>query len=129
VPRDTFQIDAGRLVELRSASRKTQLEVGAYLREASGKGGQLDSDVYRHSVVSTYQKLERTGKTSKKTAQALANYFHVPLAVLEGREPIDTADRILALLKPRLSSGANAALKKAYEDFCKETPDLALGKV
>lgn len=50
----------------------------------------LDYEDLRHSVISTSQNIERTGKTSQKTAEKLADYFNVDIADLQGLKPLDT---------------------------------------
>ena len=88
--RQTFHIDPAQLRRLREELGKTQEELGFHIRQLRAKPSSLDNEDLRHSVISTYQKIERTGKTSQKTAEKLADYFNVDIADLQGLKPLDT---------------------------------------
>ncbi len=117
--RQTFQIDPAQLRRLREELGKTQEELGFHIRQLRAKPSSLDNEDLRHSVISTYQRIERTGKTSQKTAEKLADYFNVDVAVLQGLKPLDTIQRVMALLRSRLLEGASTDLKHAYEKNAK----------
>ncbi|GAB2876319.1 hypothetical protein GCM10027046_00090 [Uliginosibacterium flavum] len=110
--RPKFKIDQEVLQGLRRKSRKTQKEVGLYLRTYFHK---LASDDSAASATSTYQKIERTGQTSQKMAQALATYFGVSVEELQGA-PINTLERVKDRILSLLDEGSNEVLNQAFND-------------
>jgi DNA-binding XRE family transcriptional regulator len=69
--------------------------------------------------VVTYQSIESSGKTSKQTAQKLADFFGVSLENLQqGIEYPDTADYLRQIeksIRDALSQGGNSALEQALQ--------------
>ena len=65
--RPTFKIDQNRLRSLREESQLTQLTVAKQVHGILKKSAQT-ADA---TILSSYQRIERTGKTSKATAAAL----------------------------------------------------------
>jgi hypothetical protein len=122
--RTTFKINRDILQELRVKSGKKQMDVGLYLREKFGKPS---SQSQAASATSVYQKIERTGHTSRNTAVALAQYFHVPLEALQGTEPVDTLKQITERVTRLLDEGRNEALDTAFDDAVKNTYHVGNG--
>jgi hypothetical protein len=116
--RTTFKIDQEILKDIRIKAKKTQMDVGLFLREHAGKDAGLAQS---NSATSVYQKIERTGRTSPRSAAALAKYFDVPLQVLQGVEAINTLERITERLTLLLDKGSNEALNSAFEAAVKNT--------
>lgn len=115
--RPTFTIDRQRLRDLRNESGKTLLTVAKELHEKLGKQNHPSSDA---TLTNDYQRIERTGRTSRQRAEALAGIFGVTVEVLQGKgvpEPVAYLARISALLRERLSNGANEVLVRALDRF------------
>lgn len=70
MPLPSFQIDQAQLRELRIAKRWTAESAAMELRCQLGKAVEPANVKQAHSATVAYQRLERTGKTSLKTAQA-----------------------------------------------------------
>lgn len=69
----------------------------------------------------TISAIERTGSTSRKTAEAIARALDVSLAFLEGKEVPDSADylrQIAKLIGKKIAKGDNEALLSALSDEC-----------
>lgn len=122
--RQTFRIDPHTLKDLRIKADRKQMEVGLYLREKFGKPSSQDRV---DSATSAYQKIERTGHTSQRTAEALAQYFHVSVEVLQGKSPIDTIKQITELITPMLNDRSNEALNAAFDEAVKNTHYFSIG--
>jgi transcriptional regulator with XRE-family HTH domain len=110
--RPVFQIDPTRLRGLRDEAGLTQAEVASRAYQLLKKP---DTSATKH-----YQKVEKTGKTSKAMAQALADVLNTPLGVLIGDSPEDAAsgiDRLEIQLLAQLSAGGNKTLRTALEQW------------
>lgn len=115
--RPTFTIDKQRLRDLRDESGKTLLTIAKELHEKLGKQNHPSTDA---TLTSDYQRIERTGRTSRQRAEALAGILGVTVEVLQGKgvpEPVTYLARISALLRERLSNGASVALVRALDRF------------
>lgn len=115
--RPTFTIDRMRLRDLRAESGKTLLTVAKELHEKLGKKNHPSTDA---TLTNDYQRIERTGRTSRQRAEALAGIFGVTVEVLQGKgapEPVAYLARISALLRERLSNNTNVALIRALDRF------------
>lgn len=95
---------------MRDESLLTQLKVAKLVQVALGKGNQTADD----TILSSYQRIERTGKTSKKMAAALAEVFATTVGILQGgdvpEDATDFVDRIEQQLGEQKKSGKNLAL-------------------
>jgi len=108
--RPTFKIDQTRLRGLRQERGFTQVTLAEKVGTLLGK---FDiSTVARH-----YQRIEDTGQTSSKYAQALATILGVSVSMLQGTEDPDAGpdpyvylEYVRQLLKEQLDSGTNNAL-------------------
>jgi transcriptional regulator with XRE-family HTH domain len=118
MPLPSFQIDQAQLRELRIAKRWTAESAAMELRCQLGKAVEPANVKQAHSATVAYQRLERTGKTSLKTAQALADMFSVPMETLQGKEPIDAVKHLRTILARRLEEPAAQGLRNAYDE-CK----------
>ncbi|GEM_PF-1330155 len=115
--RPTFKIDQKILRSLRKG--KTQLEIAKELHKSLGKeySNITTSD---QSLISTYQRIERTGQTSRKKAEALAEIFKVSVRVLQGLElpePLEYLKKIVNLLNEQVQKGENEALKHEFKSY------------
>lgn len=112
--RPTFIIDPQRLRDLRTEAGKTQLDVAKDLQaKLDMKHPSNDA-----TLLSGYQRIERTGNTSRQRAEALADIFEVTIEVLQGKgtpEPSDYLARITSLLREQFSTGTNEVLIRALE--------------
>lgn len=112
--RPTFKIDPKRLRSLRQESSLTQVEVARQAHAILGKPTQT-ADA---TILSSYQRIERTGNTSKAMAAALAQVFKATVEVLQGGNvPEDSAaviSRIERQLREQKSLGGNLALEHAF---------------
>lgn len=112
--RPTFHLDGQRLRELRKDAGKTQAGIASELYARL-------SPTHKHSqetCIANYQRIERTGHTSRQRAQALADILEVPLEVLQGTalpEPIDYLANIAALLHKQFAAGAGDELVQALQ--------------
>ena len=117
--RPTFKIDQNRLRSLREESQLTQLTVAKQAHGILKKSAQT-ADA---TILSSYQRIERTGKTSKATAAALVKVFETTLEILQGAEiPEDSADfvsRIERQLREQKALGSNLALRDALTQHLK----------
>lgn len=110
--RTSIQLIPSRLRGLREEKGLSQREVGEALARQSLRSAGSSLETLTHG----YQRIERSGRTSPKTASALAQLLGVTVAVLEGKdcpEPADYKARMLALLKAQLEQGGNSKLESA----------------
>ena len=126
--RPTFTIDRQRLQDLRKEAGKTQLTVAKELHAMLEKKRNSEDDTLK----SDYQRIERTGRTSRQRAEALAKIFNVTVEVLQGKgtpEPFDYIAGIASLLREQLSTGTNEALIRALEQSSdtREPSDESIG--
>lgn len=123
--RPSFRIDNWRLRNLRDEKGMTQLSLATEVGKLLGTVNCRDSA----TLISDYQRIERTGRTSRKTAEALAVVLEVSVEVLqgiEGPEPFDYIKRIEKQLQKQLDKGASTALHRALEREAGSGPDEAL---
>ena len=117
--RPTFKIDPNRLRSLREESQLTQLKVAKQAHAILDKSLQTANE----TILSSYQRIERTGKTSKVMAAALAQVFDTTVEILQGGGvPEDSADvvsRIEQQLREQKKSGNNLALLRAFTQHVK----------
>ena len=111
--RPTFQIDQDRLHGLRQEAGLTQAEVAkrAYEHLKKPRAG-------AETAMKNYQKIERTGRTSKAMAQALAEVLETTVAVLQGEAPddvMDSVDRVERQLRDQVAADTNPVLRVALE--------------
>ena len=125
--RPTFKIDPNRLRSLREESQLTQLKVAKQAHAILDKSLQTANE----TILSSYQRIERTGKTSKAMAAALAKVFETTVEILQGGGvPEDSADvvsRIEQQLLEQKKSGNNLALVHAFTQHVK-TYDRPIGE-
>lgn len=109
--RPPFQIDAKRLKELRGERQLTQKRLADAAYELAGRPKEREA----RTSVSSYQKVERTGRTSKAFAEALAKVLGTSLAVLQGEAPDEAPeaiDQIEQQLLAQAAQGMNTTLKE-----------------
>ncbi|KAA3652179.1 MAG: XRE family transcriptional regulator [Proteobacteria bacterium] len=114
--RPAFTIDGARLKDLREAAGKTQLAVAKEIHAQLGKKSPSDDA----TLANGYQRIERTGNTSRQRAEALATIFNVTVEVLQGKalpDPVDYVANLAACLHKQLTSGSNCALLDALEQI------------
>lgn len=123
--RPSFKIDHRRLRSLREEKGLTQLALATEVgKRLSTSKEQADATLTSH-----YQRIERRGRTSRKTAAALADALGVSVPLLqglEGPEPSDYLWRIKTALRRRLDQGAPAALVEALAAQNVSDPEEAL---
>lgn len=120
--RPTFQIDQQRLQALRKEKDFTQLELATKTKELLGKR----SVQSKETLISGYQKIEKTGNTSRKMAEALATVLDVSVELLQGveqPEPLDYLKRITSLLKVQIENKENLALQRILARIADEGDD------
>jgi transcriptional regulator with XRE-family HTH domain len=117
--RPTFSIVPNRLRELRAQAKLTQKALGeAVFGTASGKSDKYDPK----TPTNTYQRIERTGKTSEKTARLIAELLakglkqdpEKTLAFMCGGQPDPPPDRIEEIarqLHKQMETKTNLALQ------------------
>lgn len=110
--RPSFKIDANLLRNLRERQNLTQCQ----LAEAIGI----------HEV--TYQNIESSGNTSRKTAQKIATHLNIEVDQLQqGIDYPDTADYLNAIensIQEALERGDNTALEQAVQQVLDNTHNL-----
>jgi len=113
--RPTFNIDGQRLRDLREEMGKTQLAIA---KEIHARLGQKKHPSTDKTLESDYQRIERTGRTSRQRAEVIAEIFGVTVEVLQGKgvpEPRNYLAGIASYLHERFSTGASEALIEALE--------------
>lgn len=111
--RPTFQLDADRLRRVREEAKLTQAALARRAHRLLKKPEATADTATKH-----YQKIERTGRTSKAMAEALANALGTTVAVLQGEAPDEVPDWIDSLerqLRHQLEVAASPALHAALE--------------
>ena len=111
--RPSFKIDSNLLRNLRERQNLTQCQFA----EAIGI----------HEV--TYQNIERTGNTSRKTAKKIATHLKIEVDQLQqGIDYPDTADYLQAIehsIRDALEHGNNAALEQTVQQVLDSTHNLS----
>ena len=117
--RPSFKIDPKRLRSLREELPLTQREVAKRVHALLGKSAQTTDA----TLVTTYQRIERTGDTSKVRAAALAKVLKTTVEILQGENvPEDSADfvsRIEQQIREQKKTGNNSALEHAFSQHIK----------
>lgn len=111
--RPTFQLDADRLRRVREEATLTQAALARRAHQLLNKPEATADTATKH-----YQKIERTGRTSKAMAMALASALDTTVAVLQGEAPDEVLGWIDSLerqLRHQLEVGANSQLQAALE--------------
>ncbi len=113
--RPTFKIDPKRLLCMRKELHLTQQEVA--IRAHQFLSTTKDYPTTNATLVTTYQRIEKTGNTSKKRAVALAKVLMTTVEILQGDDvPEDSEDfvsRVLQHICEQKASGNNPALERA----------------
>ena len=112
--RPTFQIDPRRLRDLRQDAGLTQQEVARRAYRLLDK----PAPTTLRTMVSHYQRLEKTGRTSKSMADALAIVLNTSIPELQGQSPDEVPDsvaRIEQQLRDQLATKTNLALHAALK--------------
>lgn len=122
--RPTFIISTTRLKDLRLEAGLTQRQLAIRVNQALHPSSAISDD----TLVTHYQRVERTGRTSRQRAQALANALGVDLGVLQGdppeEEPVDIVDTVRRQLTSQLESGRNKVLANLYAKVVSDGEDL-----
>lgn len=111
--RPTFHLDADRLRRVREEAKLTQAALARRVHLLLKKPEATADTATKH-----YQKIERTGRTSKAMAEALASALGTTVAVLQGAAPDEAPDWIDSLerqLRHQLEVAASPALQAALE--------------
>ena len=111
--RPTFQLDADRLRRVREEAKLTQAALARRAHQLLNKPEATADTATKH-----YQKIERTGRTSKAMAEALAKALGTTVAVLQGEAPDEVPDWIDSLerqLRHQLEVVASPALQATLE--------------
>lgn len=109
--RPTFQLDEKRLKSVREEAKLTQ---AALARRAHALLGKLEATA--DTATKHYQKIERTGRTSRAMAKALAEVLNTTVNVLQGEAPDKRPSLIESLerqFRHQLETGASPALQEA----------------
>ncbi|MEJ8837599.1 hypothetical protein [Ramlibacter sp. AN1133] len=117
---DGIQLAPDRVKGLREEADLTQERAATGLHRLVNPSWSPTSD---KAQLTTYQRIESTGKTSRKRAVALAQLFRTTLAVLQGDTPDDgpsLAQRVEAQLRDQLAKGANPALQARLHQLQRE---------
>ncbi|WP_374538131.1 helix-turn-helix transcriptional regulator [Chitinimonas taiwanensis] len=132
--RTSFLLDKNALRELRKKRGLSQRDVEEALALALNrpypKFNQRKEDDHKRDQGKGYQRIELRGKTSPKTAQALATFFGVSLETLQGQAPgqAESIDQLALRLQRAHASGgsklvaqaiANADAPKTVETICR----------
>lgn len=115
--RPSLKLDKQRLRSLRKEKGLSLIELSNAISAHYSNWGRGSSVA---TLTANYQRIERTGSTSRKTAEAIAKALDVSLAFLEGNEVPDSADylkQIEKLISEQIASGHNQALLSALADL------------
>ncbi|HCI53768.1 MAG TPA: hypothetical protein DE312_10720 [Gallionella sp.] len=129
--RPTFQINPQRLRGLRIEHGFTQKKLADKLNALLLEKNQSSNKPLKESsspqtLLTTYQRIERNGKTSPERAAALATVLGVSVELLQGSEqpePLDYLKRIKTLLTIQIENKENAALQRRFEQLAEEGND------
>lgn len=118
--RPSFKIDPTRLRSLREESNLTQFQVAKKVHCLLEKKDDADEQV----ILNVYQRIERTGSTSKKTAHAIAQLFDVSVEILQGNATPEEPEAIISQIRRQLQeqrdSANNPALLEALKNHFAE---------
>lgn len=118
--RPSFKIDPTRLRSLREESNLTQFQVAKKVHCLLKKKDDADEQV----ILNVYQRIERTGSTSKKTAHAIAQLFDVSVEILQGNATPEEPEAIISQIRRQLQeqrdSANNPALLEALKNHFAE---------
>lgn len=122
--RKTFQLQPSVIKKVRAMCRFTQDYVAVQLHVALGK---TPSDRTAKSWLSMYQKIENTGKTSRKKAEKLAAVFNVSGEALQGLQEVDYIGQIESLVRESVEKLRNVSDAERLSQIAKfmgfENPD------
>lgn len=94
--RPSFKLDKQRLRSLRKEKGLSLIELSNAISTQNPTWGRGSSEA---TLTANYQRIEREGRTSRKTAEAIAKALDVSLAFLEGNEIPDSADYLKQIVK------------------------------
>lgn len=109
--RDGEALDPVRVKALREEAHLTQEETGSRVHQILNPAGSRTSG---RTQLATYQRIERTGLTSRKYAEALARALDTTVAVLKGDTPEQgptLARRVEVQLRAQLAAGPHPLLE------------------
>ncbi|WP_300438079.1 helix-turn-helix transcriptional regulator [Zoogloea sp.] len=121
--RPSFKLDKQRLRSLRKEKGLSLVELSNAISTHYPNWGRGSSEA---TLTANYQRIERTGSTSRKTAEAIAKALDVSLAFLEGKEIPDSADylkQITKLIGEQIANGDNQALLSALSNLNASSQD------
>lgn len=124
--RPSFKLDKQRLRSLRKEKGLSLVELSNAISVHYPNWGRGSSEA---TLTANYQRIERTGSTSRKTAEAIAKALDVSLAFLEGKEVPDSADylkQIIKMIGEQIANGGNQALLSALADLNAPSKDDGL---
>lgn len=113
--RPSFKIDPVRLRSMREELNLTQLNVAKQAHSFLGKSAETADQ----TILSSYGRIERNGKTSKGMAAALATIFGTTVEMLQGKDVLevstDFVGRIEQQLRAQKKLGNNHVLLRALK--------------
>lgn len=115
--RPSFKLDKQRLRSLRKEKGLSLIELSNAISTQNPTWGRGSSEA---TLTANYQRIEREGRTSRKTAEAIAKALDVSLAFLEGNEIPDSADylkQIVKLIGEQIAKGDNQTLLSALSNL------------
>jgi hypothetical protein len=124
--RPTFQIDARRLRGMREEQALTQQELSLAVARHAGTADRRTPETLK----SDYQRIERTGRTSRKTATAIAAVLKTTVEQLQAGalpEAIDYHGRLKRKLQVQLLVADNTALQRALDRAGADDVETGLG--
>lgn len=110
---DGLRLVPARIKSLREEAGLTQEQAGQAVHRILNPDGPRTSE---HTQLVTYQRVERTGETSRRYADALARVFGTTVPVLQGDAPDEgptLAQRVAAQLRAQFAGCASAELRNA----------------
>lgn len=127
--RPSFKLDKQRLRSLRKEKGLSLIELSNAISTHYPNWGRGSSEA---TLTANYQRIERTGSTSRKTAEAIAKALDVSLAFLEGKEVPDSADylkQITKLIGEQVAKGDNQALLSALSKLNASSQDEGIDRL
>jgi transcriptional regulator with XRE-family HTH domain len=121
MPVPSYQIDPARLNQFRTEMQLSARRLARELREKLGTHTGPWTNEAAHSATTAYQRIERTGKTSLKTALALAEILGVKVEDLQGTEPFDPVKRLRRIVAERLAKPDATRLHDEARLLCANT--------
>lgn len=121
--RPSFKLDKHRLRSLRKEKGLSLIELSNAISAHYANWGRGSSEA---TLTANYQRIERTGSTSRKTSEAIAKALDVSLAFLEGKDVPDSADylkQITKMIGEQIANGDNQALLSALSNLNTSSKD------